>query len=92
MGLTPKTYGLGEVAAAPSGSGRSANHPKDAQSAPPLEEEGWDHETYLAAVLAEEVTETHGDQHRVKAARFPQVTRRATADHQFFPISCGPTS
>ena len=36
-------------------------------------EEGWDHETYLAAVLAEEVAarETHGGQHRVKAARFP---------------------
>ncbi len=39
------------------------------------EEEGWDHLAYLAAVLAEEVSarETHGGQHRVKAARFPQV-------------------
>jgi DNA replication protein DnaC len=39
------------------------------------EAEGWDHQTYLAAVLAEEVgaRETHGGQHRVKAARFPQV-------------------
>ncbi len=38
-------------------------------------DEGWDHQTYLAAVLAEEVSarETHGGQHRVKAARFPQV-------------------
>jgi DNA replication protein DnaC len=39
------------------------------------EKEGWDHQAYLAAVLAEEVSarETHGGQHRVKAARFPQV-------------------
>ena len=39
------------------------------------EEEGWDHQAYLAAVLGEEVSsrETHGGQHRVKAARFPQV-------------------
>jgi IstB-like ATP binding protein len=39
------------------------------------EAEGWDHQTYLAAVRAEEVgsRETHGGQHRVKAARFPQV-------------------
>jgi DNA replication protein DnaC len=37
--------------------------------------EGWDHQSYLTAVLAEEVSvrETHGGQHRVKAARFPQV-------------------
>jgi hypothetical protein len=36
-------------------------------------EEGWDHQTYLAAVLAEEVAarETHGGQHRVKAAKVP---------------------
>ena len=35
----------------------------------------WNHEDYLAAVLAEEVAarESHGGQHRVKAARFPQV-------------------
>jgi hypothetical protein len=39
------------------------------------EELGWDHQAYLAAALAEEVAarETHGGQHRVKAARFPQV-------------------
>ena len=48
-------------------------------------EEGWDHETYLAAVLAEEVTarETHGGQHRVKAARFPQVKTLDDFDFTF---------
>jgi len=37
--------------------------------------EGWDYQEFLARVLAEEVAsrETHGGQHRVKAARFPQV-------------------
>ena len=37
--------------------------------------EGWDHETYLAAVLAEEVSarEGHGGEARVKGARFPAV-------------------
>jgi len=37
--------------------------------------EGWDYEAYLAAVLSEEVSsrETHGGEHRVEAARFPQV-------------------
>ena len=36
-------------------------------------EEGWDHQSYLAAVLSEEVDArtTHGGDHRVKAARFP---------------------
>jgi hypothetical protein len=34
------------------------------------QDEGWDHETYLAAVLSEEVSarDTHGGQHRVKPA------------------------
>ena len=38
-------------------------------------DEGWDHETYLAAVLAEEVSgrDSHGGEARVKAARFPAV-------------------
>jgi DNA replication protein DnaC len=38
-------------------------------------DEGWDHETYLAAVLAEEVSarDSHGGAARVKAARFPAV-------------------
>jgi len=38
-------------------------------------EEAWDYETYLAAVLSEEVSarETHGGENRVRAARFPQV-------------------
>lgn len=48
-------------------------------------EEGWDYETYLAAVLAEEVTarETHGGEHRVKAARFPQVKTLDDFDFTF---------
>ena len=47
-------------------SGRLAERARD---------EGWDHETYLAAVLAEEVSarEGHGGEARVKAARFPAV-------------------
>jgi len=38
-------------------------------------DQGWDHETYLAAVLAEEVSarDGHGGEARVKAARFPAV-------------------
>ena len=37
--------------------------------------QGWDYEEFLAKVLAEEVAsrETHGGEHRVRAARFPQV-------------------
>jgi DNA replication protein DnaC len=48
-------------------------------------EEGWDHQAYLAAVLAEEVAarETHGGQHRVKAARFPQVKTLDDFDFSF---------
>src|SRR5260370_42521410 len=48
-------------------------------------EEGWDHQAYLAAVLAEEVAarETHGGQHRVKAARFPQVKTVDDFDFSF---------
>ena len=47
--------------------------------------EGWDHQSYLAAVLAEEVAarETHGGQHRVKAARFPQVKTLDDFDFSF---------
>jgi DNA replication protein DnaC len=49
------------------------------------EELGWDHQAYLAAVLAEEVAarETHGGQHRVKAARFPQVKTLDDFDFTF---------
>lgn len=38
-------------------------------------DEGWDHETYLAAVLGEEVAarDSHGGAARVRAARFPAV-------------------
>jgi DNA replication protein DnaC len=38
-------------------------------------EQGWDHQTYLAAVLAEEVNarDSHGGMNRVRAARFPQI-------------------
>jgi DNA replication protein DnaC len=48
-------------------------------------EQGWDHQSYLAAVLAEEVAarETHGGQHRVKAARFPQVKTLDDFDFSF---------
>lgn len=48
-------------------------------------EQGWDHQTYLAAVLAEEVTarDTHGGQHRVKAARFPQIKTLDDFDFSF---------
>jgi DNA replication protein DnaC len=48
-------------------------------------EEGWDHQSYLAAVLAEEVAarETHGGQHRVKAARFPQIKTLDDFDFSF---------
>jgi DNA replication protein DnaC len=48
-------------------------------------DEGWDHQTYLAAVLGEEVAarETHGGQHRVKAARFPQVKTLDDFDFSF---------
>lgn len=58
---------------------RALKAPRIAHRAGPLAkratDEGWDHETYLAAVLSEEVSarETHGGQHRVKTARFPQV-------------------
>jgi DNA replication protein DnaC len=49
------------------------------------EEQGWDHQAYLAAVLAEEVAarETHGGEHRVKAARFPQVKTLDDFDYSF---------
>jgi DNA replication protein DnaC len=38
-------------------------------------DEDWDHETYLAAVLAEEVAarESHGGEARVRMARFPAI-------------------
>jgi DNA replication protein DnaC len=47
--------------------------------------EGWDHERYLAQVLAEEVSsrETHGGEARVKAARFPQVKTLDDFDFAF---------
>jgi DNA replication protein DnaC len=68
---------------------RALKAPRIATRAEPLAkraaEEGWDHETYLAAVLAEEVSarETHGGQHRVKAARFPQVKTLDDFDFTF---------
>lgn len=58
---------------------RALKAPRIAKLAKPLAtraaDEGWDHETYLAAVLAEEVAarDTHGGENRIKAARFPQV-------------------
>jgi DNA replication protein DnaC len=68
---------------------RALKAPRIAERAAPLAkmaaDEGWDHEAYLAAVLAEEVTarETHGGQHRVKAARFPQVKTLDDFDFTF---------
>jgi DNA replication protein DnaC len=68
---------------------RALKAPRIAQRASSLAiraaEEHWDHETYLAAVLSEEVSarETHGGQHRVKAARFPQVKTLDDFDFSF---------
>jgi DNA replication protein DnaC len=68
---------------------RALKAPRIAARADPLAkratEEGWDHETYLAAVLSEEVSarDTHGGQHRVKAARFPQVKTLDDFDFNF---------
>jgi len=68
---------------------RALKAPRIAERAGPLAkraaEEGWDHETYLAAVLTEEVSarDTHGGQHRVKAARFPQVKTLDDFDFSF---------
>ena len=68
---------------------RALKAPRIAERAAPLAktavDEGWDHQVYLAAVLAEEVSarETHGGQHRVKAARFPQVKTLDDFDFSF---------
>jgi DNA replication protein DnaC len=68
---------------------RAMKAPRIAACAEPMAhravELGWDHQTYLAAVLAEEVAarETHGGQHRVKAARFPQVKTLDDFDFAF---------
>jgi DNA replication protein DnaC len=68
---------------------RALKAPRIAQRAEGLAkqaaEQGWDHQTYLAAVLAEEVTarDTHGGQHRVKAARFPQIKTLDDFDFTF---------
>ena len=58
----------------PEPSRRHASTPTPRRS-PSVPRENWDYEAYLAAVLLEEVSarETHGGEHRVKAARFPQV-------------------
>jgi DNA replication protein DnaC len=68
---------------------RALKAPRIAQRAEGLAkqalEQGWDHQTYLAAVLTEEVTarDTHGGQHRVKAARFPQIKTLDDFDFSF---------
>jgi len=68
---------------------RALKAPRIAERAGPLAkvaaDEGWDHETYLAAVLAEEVSarDSHGGEHRVKAARFPQVKTLDDFDFTF---------
>ena len=52
---------------------RALKSPRILQQAEPLaaraRDEGWDHETYLAAVVAEEVSarETHGGEHRLNS-------------------------
>src|SRR6266516_4638710 len=48
-------------------------------------EESWDYETYLVAVLSEEVSsrEDHGGTNRVRAARFPQVKTLDDFDFTF---------
>jgi DNA replication protein DnaC len=48
-------------------------------------EESWDYESYLAAVLSEEVAsrENHGGENRVKAARFPQTKTLDDFDFSF---------
>ena len=47
--------------------------------------ENWDHETFLSAVLAEEVAsrEAHGGEHRVRAARFSQIKTLDDFDFSF---------
>ena len=58
---------------------RALKMPRVRQVAPSLAEaartEGWDYTEFLAKVLSEEVAsrESHGGEHRVKAARFPQT-------------------
>lgn len=68
---------------------RALKAPRIASRAEPLaeraEELGWDHLSYLAAVLEEEVDarSTHGGQHRVKAARFPATKTLDDFDFTF---------
>ena len=68
---------------------RALKAPRIAARAEPLAkraaEQGWDHQTYLAAVLAEEVDarSTHGGDHRVKAARFPATKTLDDFDFSF---------
>jgi DNA replication protein DnaC len=58
---------------------RALKMPRVRELAAPLADaarsEGWDYLEFLAKVLSEEVAarETHGGEHRVRAARFPQV-------------------
>jgi DNA replication protein DnaC len=68
---------------------RALRAPRIAETAAPLAEraraEGWDHETYLACVLGEEVAsrESHGGDARVRQARFPQVKTLDDFDFSF---------
>lgn len=68
---------------------RALKAPRIRDTAPLLaeraREEGWDYESYLAAVLQEEVSarERHGGEHRVRAARFPQVKTLDDFDFAF---------
>jgi DNA replication protein DnaC len=68
---------------------RALKAPRISERAGPLAkraaEEGWDHQSYLAAVLSEEVDArtTHGGEHRVKAARFPSTKTLDDFDFAF---------
>ena len=73
---------------------RALQMPRAREVAPSVAEtarsEGWDYLEFLARVLSEEVAsrETHGGEHRVKAARFPQVKTLDDFDfsHQRFGL------
>jgi DNA replication protein DnaC len=68
---------------------RALKAPRIRQTAESLaaraKEESWDYETYLAAVLSEEVNarESHGGSNRVRSARFPQTKTLDDFDFAF---------
>ena len=76
---TKKSSGLASAVSEVAFHARALKMPRIPQAAETFaaraDENGWDHLTFLAAVLAEETgaRETRGGAARVKAARFPQV-------------------